>query len=236
MWRLINSFYLTKDWQYSNPIQGEIFRVKSYYIDNFNNQYLKGVVASIFVDDQQVINLVESRRLSYRLEPEIFTFYFPPGLGNQRIGVKRLDSTDLTWSVEIEVFQSVNSTQDFENYLISRFGEIAVMALYQRGNAVTPLLNNSNNTDFNAQEQKRVLEANSARRSLTITNGSSTILIFGGVDKDGKITNVIRTLLANEEYEFPTLANGSIYMGEVWIRNLSQSSARVGHIEFNAPQ
>lgn len=235
MWRSINTFYLNNNWQYSSPVQGEIFRVKSYYIDNFNNQYLKGVVASIFVDDQQIVNLVESRRLSYRLEPEIFTFYFPPGLGNQRIGVKRLDTTNLDWSVEVEVFQSANPNEDFENYFISRFGQSLgeLMATYNRAAAFTSQEPNSNRVELNPREGRKILDANGKRRNLIITNGSgNNIVICGAVAENGTPSRVMYTLLPNEEHELPI--NNGIYTGEVFLVNMGTTRANAAFVEYNA--
>lgn len=236
MWKSVGVFYLKKDWHYSNPVQGEIFRVKSSYISDFNNQYLKGVVASIFVDNESTINLVESRKLSYRSEPEIFTFYFPFGLGQPRIGVKRLDSTNLDWTVEIEVLQSLDPIKDFENYLLSRFGATIgeLMPLYNRGSGITPQDIKSDRISLNAREGKKILEANSRRRNLSIANGSSTLLIYGGVDDKNNPVNTVTTVLPNEVYDFPV--NNGLYMGEVWAMNLTTSFATAGYTEFNAPQ
>ena len=234
MWRTIGTFYLDKSWQYSNPVQGEIFRVRSSYIDNFNNQYLKGVVASIFVDDDSIINLVESRRLSYRLEPDIFTFYFPPGLGDQRIGVKRLDDTTLNWAINVDVFQSANPVDDFENYLISRFGNSLgeIMSVYNRGVAFVPHTPASARVELNSREKKKILDANSKRRNLTLTNGSSLILVCDGFQENGAPKTVLYTLQPNEEYNFPV--NNGLYQGEIHFMNLTDSKANASYIEYNA--
>jgi hypothetical protein len=103
-WRLLGRFVLTKNWQYTPPTNYQIFRIKNNFITNKDNQYLKGAISSVFLENQKV-NLFDSRRLTWRNEPEIFVFDFPKALGNHRIGLRRLDDTKLIWSVEIEVLE-----------------------------------------------------------------------------------------------------------------------------------
>lgn len=103
-WRLLGRFVLTKNWQYTTPTNYQIFRLKNNFISNRDNQYLKGAISSVFLENQKV-NLFDSRRLSWRNEQEIFVFDFPKALGSQRIGLRRLDDTKLIWSVDIEVFE-----------------------------------------------------------------------------------------------------------------------------------
>ncbi len=237
MWRFVGVFQVTKDWVYSSPVQGEIFRVKSFYIGNFSNQYLKGVVASIFIDDDSTVNLVESRKLTYRSEPEIFTFYFPNGLGDQRIGVKRLDSTaGLEWWIEIEIFQSNNPIQDLEDYLKNKFGkslEDLLMAVYTR-NSVTDLDPNSGRVNLKAGVPLKIIDKQPRRRSLTIYATNVAILVCGAVDDKGAPSKVLQTVLPNEIFEVPTVGNGSIYMGEVFL--LANADTSASFLEFNSPQ
>lgn len=235
MWQSIGNFLLTKDWQYSNPVQGEIFRVRSSYIDNSNNQYLKAVVASIFVDGGSTINLVESRRLSYRLEPDIFTFYFPFGLGKQRIGVKKLDTTNLDWSVEVEVFQPLNQKDEFVNYIISRFGE-----LMPSFNKITSerkhlkALTNTYNVDVSAYV--KIADSNEERYGLTIYNNSDYQVVIGtGNDSDdtpGRIDAILEKINPNSMYELPVSGDGSIYTGSVYAAGVVEDSSSLDVTEF----
>lgn len=108
------------------------------------------------------------------------------------------------------------------------------MALYNRGSGITPQDIKSDRIQLNAREGKKILDSNSRRRNLTISNGSSTLLIYGGVDDKNNPINSITTLLPNEVYDFPV--NNGLYMGEVWVLNLTTSFATAGYTEFNAPQ
>ncbi len=232
-WRSLGRYILNKNWQYTNPVQGEIFRIKSGLISSTSNQYLKGAISSIVMDEDRKINLFDSKRLSYRIEPEIFTFYFPIGLGDQRIGIKRLDDTNLIWTIELEVLNVDSQDYDFDKF-ITQFGDriLSFMSVYNRGVAFVPHTPASARIELNSREKKKILDANSKRRNLTLTNGSSLILVCDGFQENGAPKTVLYTLQPNEEYNFPV--NNGLYQGEVHFMNLTESKANASYIEYNA--
>lgn len=132
-WINLGTYTLNDEWQMTSPIEGEIFRVTSQEIPNLGNTYVKGVIAQAF--DEGGINIFNPKILSYRSELEIFPFYFPVGIALQSLAFKRLDSDPNPWIIQAEVFQSNNSSEDLNNYLVGRFGD--VLPLLQSINTIT---------------------------------------------------------------------------------------------------
>jgi hypothetical protein len=130
-WINLGTIYLTKDWRFTIPVKGEIFRIKHFPINNQKKEYLKAAIGQGFLNDG--INIFDTRRLTYREEIEIFQFSFPLGLDAHSLFFKRLDNAlDIPWIIEVEAFASTSVEQDFLNYLAQRFGDF--IPLFSRTN------------------------------------------------------------------------------------------------------
>ena len=226
-WISLGTISLESNWKLTQPVHGEIFRIKHSPITNERKEYLKAVVSPAFIDSG--MNIFNPKRLTYREENELLAFYFPLGLSLQSLAFKRLDNSDINWIIEAEVYQAVDQSEDFANYLIARFGK--AMALYTRS-SIQSLDVNSDAAQLTANQAVKLVASNSKRRALTIQNGDKSVTIAAQSDDKGNLSKVFITLLANEVYEFP-VSQGSLYTGDVWVK--SSTDARIGWTEFVAP-
>ena len=121
-WQSLGILTLTKDWVYTLPVVGELFRFTHFPVDNRNERYLKGAVCQGFFDDG--LNIFDRRLPTWREEKEAMLFYFPSGLNEHFLAFKRLDENSIVWNIKAEVFLSTTAQEDFANYVIARFGEL----------------------------------------------------------------------------------------------------------------
>ncbi|MFN6484008.1 MULTISPECIES: hypothetical protein [unclassified Nostoc] len=112
-WQNLGTFNLSKSWLIV-PSVGDVFRVKHSLSSQYDGKYLKAVIAKAFSENGE-INIYSPQRLSYRLlETELF--YFPKDVVGEGIGFLRLDDTDVSWSINVQVYQenmfysSINKT------------------------------------------------------------------------------------------------------------------------------
>lgn len=114
-WVSLCTFNLTNSWLIV-PTEGEIFRVRHSLSTQSDGKYLKAVIAKAF--DSNPISIYNPQRLSYR-QNEQEVFYFPKDVIANGLGFIRLDVTDVEWSIEIEIYQTMffysNSKSSFTN-------------------------------------------------------------------------------------------------------------------------
>jgi hypothetical protein len=227
-WVSIGSFNLTREWVFTQPIDAQIFRIKhTAELGSFKNSYLKAVVATAFIDEGQEVNIFEPKRLSYRQEREIFTFYYPAGIRQQTLAFKRLDKTDFNWIIEAEFFRADSQQDDFANYLTTRFGEI-MFYLIERGGASNI---NPNSGNFGAKTTvERLLEANSNRRALIIRTSNHRVEIYAGKNQDGTGKTLIESVGPNGLFQLPN--NNGVYQGDIFVQSKSNES-QISYTEYN---
>lgn len=216
-WVSLGSFHLTQDWQFTLSVTGEIFRIKHLPVIKAENTYLKGVIASVFVDEYKEVNVYEPKRLTYREEKEIFTFFYPSQISNVNlIGFKRLDkNTNIDWIIEAEVYQADNQAGDFDNYLLTRFGDV-LMYLINRSGGSSIVSPNSDNFGAKVATVDRLLQSNVGRKHLVIRAADRPVNLYAVKKPDGSPDKFIERVNAGEIFLLPNV--GGIYTGEVFVQ------------------
>jgi hypothetical protein len=237
-WLSLGTFQLTNDWTCTEPVNGEVFRITHQPIINQDDKYLKAVVAQGFEDTK--LNIFNPQRLSYRTECEIFTFYFPSGIAQQRFYLKRLDFSNIDWLIDVEVYQSTQVVDDFSNYIITRFGELM------------PLFNTASNGEISTKKEKLgannftkpfvtttvtpLVPENLNRRSLIIYNPSkiaTATIALTQVEGTNNVAGVIAEVAPRSLYELPTSGDGSCFGGALVVKtDKTDNSALLQITEF----
>lgn len=227
-WTNLGTFNLTNHWVYSSPVEGEIFRITHHSIEEYPEEGLRAVIAQGFHDAG--LNVFKPKRFVYSNEIEVFNFYFPQGLEEHFLAFKRLDKSNTEWIITVELFHSDNPEDDLNNYLISRFGETAMSALYPRLNS-GGLKPKSGDTVLSANVPKKILDNNIARGSYTFRTTSSRVTLATGFDEDNEPLITLEVVPPNYTYSMSATTAG-MYQGEVWA--LSEEQTNVGFTEFSA--
>jgi len=121
-WQSLGTITLTNEWTLTTPVNGEIFRIRHHPTNNPDNRYLKAVISPSFNDDG--INLYSPQLLTYREEKEILSFFFPSGITAHSLGFRRTDKSNIQWMIDVDVFASTNQSDDFANYIKTRFSDL----------------------------------------------------------------------------------------------------------------
>lgn len=227
-WVSLGSFKLVNNWQFSAPSEGEIFRINHELIQN-NGNSVRGVIAQGFEDER--VNIFNPKLFSYREETEIFTFYFPLGLKQHSLCLKRLDAVKSDWLVNVEVFQSGNAQNNLNNYLISRFGETAVnMALYPLlySGSVTPT---SNKIKLESNKPVKLRSENTGRTQIRIRTSGHAVLLATGFNESGSPLVVLEECPPNYLY-VDQASSAGMYQGEIWA--VSEHETHVSYTEYSA--
>lgn len=224
-WVSIGSFHLTQQWQYSLSVEGEIFRVRHLPVNNAGDLYLKAVIASVFVDEYQEINIFEPKRLTYREEKEIFTFYSPTQVNTVNlIGFKRLDKNNIDWIVEVEVYRAENQAEDFSNYLLARFGDTTIMDyLIDRNAGSVSVFPQTTNKNIKLATVEILIVSNVSRMHLIVRAGSQAVDLFASKNAtDGKGENFIERVNPHQIFILPN--QGGIYKGTIYAQSVGADS------------
>jgi hypothetical protein len=220
-WVNLGEINLTHDWSFTPPVMGEVFRIIHKPVNNIENKYLKAVIAQGFVDEK--LNIFNPQRLSYRLESEIFTFYFPAGIAQQKLCLKRLDDTDIDWIIEAEVYQATNALEELSNYLKARFGETTIMDyLIDRtaaSKSVSPVTFTGN---MKVATVESLAGANQDRMHLIIRAGDKAINLYAGKSATGNGENLIEKVNPLQIFILPN--QGGIYKGTVYCQCIGGDS------------
>jgi hypothetical protein len=84
-WTPVATILLTNSWQFTEPVDGSIFRIKHIVVPV---AFYKGLICQSFFGDS-AIELFDIQSLYAKPEADIVEMRFPSGFVNRRIGVKR---------------------------------------------------------------------------------------------------------------------------------------------------
>lgn len=240
-WKNLGKFKLKRNlWLFSESVEGEIFRIRHIFIGDLPKDPLRAVIAQGFFDDDGNPNKFSPKIFTYGEELQVFTFYFPEGLNTHSIIVKRLDQNLIDWTVELEVFYSEDPQQNYQNYIVNRFGKTATnyfsqtlinnMALYPRLYSGS-LDVESDDIKLVAGQIKKIVDKNLSRTGLKVITTGHAVLLATGFDADGKPTAILDKVPPNYNYEKEASSAG-IYQGEVWA--LCEEETYITAIEYSA--
>lgn len=218
-WVTIGESFITKNkWYFTQPVAGELFRIKHQV--SSTNKYIKAMVAPAFIDDG-VNNILTPHGLSYRNESEIFTFQIP-NIEVFSLAFRRLDSTNVAWKVFAEVFEGYSATDEISKEVIA-----AMSNIYSRGNGAN-LKPESGDKNLSANTIATLVADNKNRAYLTIRVGNEGISLFADKDEEGNGVNLIEELAPGEVYNLPLA--GGIYRGDIYA--LAENGTSVSFTEF----
>ncbi|MEM7554085.1 MAG: hypothetical protein AAF378_08290 [Cyanobacteria bacterium P01_A01_bin.84] len=226
-WNTLGTYFVRKDWSFSKIVSGEIFRVKHYLSNHKNNEYLKGVIAPAFVDFKGT-NIYNPKRFTYRKDIEIFTFYFPVGIEEQKIAFRRLDNSSAIWKIQIDLLES-SQNENLVSYVINNYGDQLLMALQPRlysGEAFPK----SEDVELIKNQPKRVMTANTSRIGLTVRSASHPVILATKFDSEGQPLAVLEKMPPNYNFDFDGALAG--YKGEVWA--IAESDTEISYTEFSS--
>ncbi len=221
-WVTVGSFKLTQDWTFSLSVQGEIFRVTHSPVNNPGNLYLKAVIASAFIDEYHEVNIFDPKRLTHREEKEVFTFYNPTVVSTNLIGLKRLDKNNIDWIINLEIYKANTQSDDFSNYLTTRFGDIMEYLVNRNSggnsnvNPVTTIFTGK------AVEVLKMTNANPNRAYLIIRASDKAVNLFTEKQANGEGKNLIESIKSGELFILPT--GSGIYKGDIFVQAVGGDS------------
>lgn len=236
-WISLGEFELTSNWVFSESVEGEIFRILHRPINNLPNNSLRGVIAQGFKSASD-INKFNPKLFVYGGDYEIFTFYFPVGISEHSIILKRLDKNLVSWKVEAQVFKADNPVQDYQNYILSRFGKEAIHQFHQSFNmALYPMLFSGSTTprssdkSLSANKPVKILSENDSRTQLRIFSTGQPVLLATGFNETGQPLEIISKLPPNYNFE-EVISSAGMYKGDIYA--LSAENTNITVIEFSA--
>lgn len=242
-WRSLGEFKLTSDWIFSDLVEGEVFRVSHRPITGLPSDLLRAVIAQGFVE-QNSINKFNPKIFVYGKEPELFTFYFPAKVSQHSIIFKRLDKEPIEWKIQLETFVGDSLNEDYQNYLINRFGKEAIFHFNQTlitnlttDMSLVPLLFSgstspkSNSKKINANKPVKVLSANDSRTQLRLYSTGHPILLATGFNEVGEPIEELLRLPPNYFHEDVATSAG-MYKGDIFA--ISEFETYIHVIEFSA--
>lgn len=243
-WQSLGEFQLTKHWRFTDPVEAEIFRIFHRPVPNKPERTLRGVVAQGFIDEDSHLNRFSSKLFTHGEDLEVFTFYFPAGLNEHSIIIKRLDDSQIDWFVRIEYYYSDNPTEDYQNYLLTRFGSNAITQFSQTlvNNTISnmslyPLLFSGSTKPKSQSEKlvestpKKILSANDSRTQVRLYSTNQPILLATGFDEMGEPLEEILRMPPNYYHE-DVITSAGMYKGDVYA--VSESETNIHVIEFSA--
>lgn len=240
-WNSLGYFNLTNDWSFSKSVEGEIFRLIHQPINNSPKDSLRGVIAQGFIDANSEVNKFNPQLFTYGRESEIFPFYFPVGLSEHSIIIKRLDKNPNDWVVEAQVFYAENPAQDYENYLISRFGKEAILSFSQtttNNMTLTPLLFSGSTTPksqinrkLSSKKPERILQENEARTEIRIWSSGQPVMLTTGFDDSGEPLELLVKMPPNY-YHQDVITTAGMFKGEIWA--ISEVETYIDIVEYSA--
>lgn len=243
-WQFLGEFELINDWIFSHSVEGEIFRIIHRPIANLSRETsLRAVIAQGFLDDAG-LNRFSSKIFTYNKELEVFTFYFPVGLSEHSIILKRLDRNSIPWIVTLEMFFSDNPEEDYQNYLITRFGSNTIEQFSQT--LITQSINNmslypllfsgsttpkSDSEKLTANTPRKILAANDSRTQIRLYSTGHPILLATGFDESGEPLEEILRMPPNYYHE-DVITSAGMYKGDIYA--ISELETNIHVIEFSA--
>ena len=155
----IGRYSLTSNWVYTPEVEGELIKVRTVNYEQ-TDKYLKAVVALAFNLDNETYSL-SRQLLSYSNEDYVFTFHVPHGIDSWSIGLKRLDNSSDDWTVDVSVFETTSTNDNFVEQIASKVTES--MLNFVR---LSALSYRSSRINIRANQLVYLLGANPSRASL----------------------------------------------------------------------
>lgn len=103
MWTPLNQITLTSDWLYTDPIEGELFKIRH---SNLGSVARAMICQATIIDDE--LFLFQIREISAN-QNEIIKIEKPAAFENRRIGFQQIYG-ELDWTIQIEEFIMPNGT------------------------------------------------------------------------------------------------------------------------------
>lgn len=225
-WESLGTISVTDDWQFTAPVEAEIFRLTQLSVIGDYQDIPRGVVAQGFQDS--VVNIFSPKIFTYRDESEIFLFNFPFGIQQHSLCLKRLSKENINWSIQAEYFTSENASEDYANYLLARYGELPDMSNYYSRELSVNLQPVAGGKDINAGVVTSLLDENPKRAYLTIRATSQSVALYAGKDESNNGVTLIAQLDPGEIYNIPVA--GGIYRGPIYAQVPNDST--VNFTEF----
>jgi hypothetical protein len=229
-WVTVGTFKLTQDWTFSLSVQGEIFRVAHSPVNNPENLYLKAVIASAFIDEYHEVNIFDPKRLTHREEKEVFTFYNPTVVSTNLIGLKRLDKNNIDWTINLEVYQADAQSDNFNNYLITRFGDIMDYIINRNSSGNSSVVPVSNNFNAKVASAEKMISTNSNRSYLIVRAGDKPVNLFAEKSSDGGGKTFIERINFGEVFCLPS--GSGIYKGDIFVQAVGGDTT-VSYTEYS---
>ena len=228
-WQSLGEFELINDWIFSSSVEGEIFRVIHEPIPNYSRETtLRAVIAQGLLDDAG-LNRFSSKIITYNEEHSII--------------FKRLDKNNIPWIVELQMFASDNPIEDYQNYLITRFGTNVINQFSQTlitqsitNMGLYPLLSTGSTTpksEFKkllANKPAKILNKNDSRTQIRLYSSGNAILLANGFDETGKPLEEILRMPPNYYHE-DVVTSAGMYKGDIWA--ISEAETYINVIEFS---
>jgi hypothetical protein len=95
-WEVLTTLTLSREWQVSPPVAGEVFRVR-----HPNILYGEGLISQAVLSGSE-LSIFDVRSTYSNVEPEIFSFISFAGMVDRRIAIKSLVQDAVPWVVIIE--------------------------------------------------------------------------------------------------------------------------------------
>lgn len=243
-WESLGEFELINEWIFSRLIEGEIFRILHRPIAGLSRETsLRAVIAQGFLDEAG-LNRFSSKIFTYNDELEVFTFYFPVGVSEHSIIFKRLDKNNIPWFVELQMFVADNPEEDYQNYLITRFGTNVITRFSQtlitsitKNMSLYPLLFSGSTTPSSetiklvANKATKLLSSNDSRTQLRIYSTGHPILLATNFDENGQPVEKLLQLPPNYYHE-DVITSAGMYKGDIYA--IAEQETYITVIEFSA--
>lgn len=191
MWTSLALFNLDENWQLSNPIAVNTFRLKHTWVNPY--RYSAVAIAALARVSEEGIEIYSPQKIYPRTELEILQFPSPPLGWNYTLAVKQLvfNSNSIQWSLSID------------------------MPLYPiNTDVISPVSSTtftSNTYQVTTSAAMKIASANSARKELSIFNSDNKNTLY--VDLVNTVTTSIAAFVIPPGQAYISDIH---WVGEVW--------------------
>ncbi|WP_041565277.1 hypothetical protein [Nostoc punctiforme] len=106
-WQTISAIQVTNTWQFTAPINGNLFRLKHSLLGTAHG-FMSGLVCQAAFTNEQ-IEIYQPQKIYPRNELVILEFISPACFFDRRIGIKKRQSREinnLVWIVEVSIWNN----------------------------------------------------------------------------------------------------------------------------------
>ncbi|MEH1795876.1 MULTISPECIES: hypothetical protein [unclassified Nostoc] len=106
-WQTISAIQVTNTWQFTAPIEGNLFRLKHSLLGTAHGFLSGWVCQATFINEQ--VEIYQPQKIYPRNELVILEFISPACFSERRIGVKKRQSREinnLVWIVEVDIWNN----------------------------------------------------------------------------------------------------------------------------------